>query len=88
MAGSAEGSKKLSQNSGLGEFRGGEALSGRGMGVSPKFLLLPRSLSKGAGETGGEGFEIITKAFYLRTLAYQGKLCQRLTAPQLLAFFP
>jgi len=54
-------SKKLSQNRWLRECRGGDAPSARGLGVSPRFLFLPRSLTKGAGDTGGEGFEIITK---------------------------
>jgi len=33
---------------------------GGGLGVSPRFFFLPRSLAKGAGDTGGEGFEIIS----------------------------
>jgi len=45
----------------LGESREGKALPGRGTGVSPRFFFLPRSLAKGAGDTGGEGFEIISK---------------------------
>jgi len=31
------------------------------LGVSSRFFFLPRSLAKGAGDTGGEGFEIISK---------------------------
>ena len=41
--------------------RGGLSPSGRGLGVSPRFLFVPRSLAKRAGDTGGEGFEIISK---------------------------
>jgi|GEM_PF-4988543 len=52
---------------------------GRGLGVSPRFLYLPRSFTKGAGDTGGEGFEIPT---YMKrvTVALEAK-CKKAAAP-------
>ena len=40
---------------------GAKAFLPGGLGVSPSFFSLPRSLGKGAGERGGEGFRIGTK---------------------------
>ena len=59
--------KYLSQNWLSGECRGGEAPSARGLGVSPRFILIPLSFGKGEGDRAGP---FSYRGFTFRTLPF------------------